>query len=1410
MRIAVDCRFLSLGPALMSRGIPRYIRQQLRAVLAHDRDNQYLLMHRAQDDVSALPAEVRDAPNVTLAPFPGEAAKYARMERTLHATEELERWLLRERIDLFHATAPWLPITMVLPRIDACPVVTTIYDTIPTLFQEHLHGLMKDGWVVAVEQLRRSTRLIAISEHTARDATLYYEIPPERLDVAYPHADPFFQPLAPGVAEARLAPLRRQLGLAGPFTVTVSFPGYRNKNIETLLEAYRILPAPVRSALPLVVVGAQGPTSEALRDVCRRMGILPHVFMTGVISDDEICALYNAATLVVCPSRYEGFGMPVVEAMQCGTPVLTSNAASLPEAAGDAAWLVDAEDAPAFAHAIATLAGDDARRAEMRRRGLEQVRRFTSEGLGRATLDAYRRTVASSAAADAPVSVTTGTHVAPVTRIAVCIANPVARDPRLRAQIETADALSSGAEVDLFFEGDGTPACELLRRFRLHDSAALDRIHAARPYDAILRAPAASEPAAAWRAATKARGEIAIAPAAPLTGVADPLGPQPLLQREQARTYLELSTTSFVVACPEIGGTAADWQMLVLAFADLFEVCPHAWLFVACDPKTNAAPVALIQHAKPFGLHERIRAQALAAPGTAPTAAASAEDLYLAAADVVVAIAGAGRAAAPHVVMRALAAGKPAIVDDSETWAWAPDDACVRVPAASFGFALGQTLRALCSDPLRRAAMGAAGRAAYEREWTLAHLRTRLRAALDLPALPDSPVVPDAGEPRSAPGLGFNRVCNIEDFRDQELVAEMHEVLPYKVRHFGPRFPHRVEHCKDWEVAMATRTLRQFGALRPDASILGVAAGMEDTIFYLSKHVGEVMTVDRYVQSGVWQLNSPLWMLVTPEWGAPDGCNQDRIVIQHMDARRLRFPDNRFDGIFSSGSIEHFGGLMEVAHSAYEMGRVLKPGGILSLSTVMAIAGPPGRLGGVPGTCLLFQREHLLRYIVEASGLELVDALDTTATPATHAVHRSLEEVLTSVALNSSAQGLKGLQEDFKHGVFPCLALDWEGFTFDSVHLALRKPLSGWGAANAWAQPTPEVETRIREDYRRVIEDYGAWAPTSTTLSAPVDSLDIARRQARRVNTRILRHHVVTLASDLDGLRSEVERHARQTPALAVGAEAEDGTSSGLPATWVPIPLHTPNVPPYVLLVDRTEKRDILVDAYLRGMGAAINGVEFALIRLFVKPGDAVIDAGAHLGSITLPLAASGCRVLAVEASSKNARLLRASVAYNGFRDVTVVHAAAAAAEGSLSFYSDGAWGWVVPPGEAATEVVPAVRLDDLAGELGWTRVAAIKIDIEGGELAAIAGLERILSRSDAPALYYESNLHTHHHAGTSAGQVVAALEAHGYRNYAVTAGRLTRVRPGDQQKEIVRDHLAVKGPLPPMPPPITIDEGRV
>jgi glycosyltransferase involved in cell wall biosynthesis len=120
------------------------------------------------------------------------------------------------------------------------------------------------------------------------------------------------------------------------------------------------------------------------------LGLQDVVRFTGFVSDDELPALYNAATLLALPSRYEGFGLPVLEAMACGTPVVCSNTSSLPEVAGQAALLVSPEDVQGWAEAITRLWNDDALLAQMRERGFAQAARFTWEHAARKTIEVYQ------------------------------------------------------------------------------------------------------------------------------------------------------------------------------------------------------------------------------------------------------------------------------------------------------------------------------------------------------------------------------------------------------------------------------------------------------------------------------------------------------------------------------------------------------------------------------------------------------------------------------------------------------------------------------------------------------------------------------------------------------------------------------------------------------------------------------------------------------------------------------------------------------------------------------------------------------------------------------------------------------------------------------------------------------------
>jgi SAM-dependent methyltransferase len=230
--------------------------------------------------------------------------------------------------------------------------------------------------------------------------------------------------------------------------------------------------------------------------------------------------------------------------------------------------------------------------------------------------------------------------------------------------------------------------------------------------------------------------------------------------------------------------------------------------------------------------------------------------------------------------------------------------------------------------------------------------------------------------------LGYCKLCELADFRDpelRELLRDMAGVGPER-----PDYPDGEEHRKPWEVAMSARALRDFGALREDAEILGVGAGSEATIFWLTRHVKRVFATDLYLTEDSWsELDSGAGMLHAPERETTLDWNPRRLVVQHMNALDLRYEDDSFDGIFSSGSIEHFGALDDIHRSVEEMYRVVRPGGVVALATEFRLAGPPP---GLPGTALLDQDE-LRQILLEGLDWELPSQLDfsisgeTTAAP---------------------------------------------------------------------------------------------------------------------------------------------------------------------------------------------------------------------------------------------------------------------------------------------------------------------------------------------------------------------------------------------------------------------------------------------
>ncbi len=367
-RIAIDASRVSLpgsqGAQPLRSGTERYSYELIAALARVDRWRSYTLY------TNGLPAALPPlGPNFTLRSIP--------LPR-LWTHARLGPALLRDRPDLLFVPAHVIPL--VHP-----PSVVTIHDLGYLSFPEaHTARRRLELHLTTRWSLRAARRVIAISQATKDDLVRHYGADPARVSVVHHGLSPDFRPVEdPGA----IAAARARHGLAGPYLLYVGTVQPR-KNLERLIEAFALAlgEASELPDLTLAIAGRRGWLTEAIERRARELGIEGRVRFLGYLPDEELPALLSGATAFVFPSLYEGFGMPVLEAMACGAPVLTANSSSLPEVAGDAALLVDPRDTHAIAAGLRRLVQDEALRAELRARGLAHAAGFTWERCARETL----------------------------------------------------------------------------------------------------------------------------------------------------------------------------------------------------------------------------------------------------------------------------------------------------------------------------------------------------------------------------------------------------------------------------------------------------------------------------------------------------------------------------------------------------------------------------------------------------------------------------------------------------------------------------------------------------------------------------------------------------------------------------------------------------------------------------------------------------------------------------------------------------------------------------------------------------------------------------------------------------------------------------------------------------------------
>ena len=380
MKIGIDGNLAIYEKA----GIGKYTTNLIKALLEYDRKNEYVLFfnffRHPAERMQAIKNLVKDSKahvKVRISRLPA-----AWKERLTQASYPLKN-ILKEDVDLYHAT-----YFSGIPKVGFSKMTVTMYDLAFMKYPEHRGKKLSNYYFKRTKQaIAKTKKIIVPSLSTKKDLIEYFKVPPSKIVVIPLGVGKIFRVIR---NSNEIKQHLRKYKIKSDFILSVCTLEPR-KNLPRLVQAYTLLPHQLQQKYQLVLVGGEGWNNQELVKIIHDLNLKEKVALPGYVPEEDLPYFYNQAKVFVYPSLYEGFGLPVLEALSCGAPVITSNVSSMPEVAGKAAILINPYKEEEIASALRKVLASEKLQESLSRKGIVQAKKFSWRRTAEETLKVFQK-----------------------------------------------------------------------------------------------------------------------------------------------------------------------------------------------------------------------------------------------------------------------------------------------------------------------------------------------------------------------------------------------------------------------------------------------------------------------------------------------------------------------------------------------------------------------------------------------------------------------------------------------------------------------------------------------------------------------------------------------------------------------------------------------------------------------------------------------------------------------------------------------------------------------------------------------------------------------------------------------------------------------------------------------------------